>query len=175
MPFNKNSGGGFSIVRPQREIKSSNPPRCTGLDGVSTDTVVIPTQVVEYLKTSEKYANYYGANKKFAIYFTGANCPYAQAFQSAMEPIVNDVSYQQYYNFLARDANQTSEVFTVSGTSPGEPNQAAIQANNEINFRNLCHEFCIVNPVKNEIFYIKGVGEKEAAKIATVFFNLKNW
>ena len=40
---------------------------------------------------------------------------------------------------------------------------------------NLCHEFCVVNPVKDEIFAIDGIGYKEASKIADILEQLKDW
>lgn len=124
----------------------------------------ISSDIVDYLKKSPKYGAYYNANKKFAIYFTGANCPYAQTFVNAMNSIVNNSAAQQYYNFFPIDVNQGAQRFS-----------SMEEAQKDVNFNNLCHEFCIVNPKSNELFYFDGIGEEEAAKLPTLFADLKNW
>lgn len=123
----------------------------------------IPADIVEYVKRSTMYGNYYNANKKFVIYMTGSNFPQAQAFISALTPIINDSSYQQYYNFVPLDINSKQTFSNIEDSQK------------YIDFESLCHEFCIVNPVSNELFYFDGIGEAEAAKLPTVFADLKNW
>jgi len=128
------------------------------------NTKKLAPELVDYLKKSNKYGTYYNQNKKFAIYFTGMNCPYGEAFANAMSAIVNDPSYKDSYNFYAMDANQTSAQFNSNE-----------EAKNDVDFSNLCNAFCIVNPSKNELYYLDGVGEEDAANIKTTFDNLKAW
>lgn len=139
-------------------------PVLTGMEGINYGFKTIPEKVNNYLKISTQYSTYYNSDKKFGIYFIGANCPHAQAFDNAMNPIVNDPNYQQYYNFMAIDINQGIQTFT-----------SKEEAQNYIDFNDLCKEFCIVNPNKKEIFYIDGVGEAEATKLPYIFDSLKTW
>ena len=69
----------------------------------------------------------------------------------------------EYYKFHAE---------SVSGIHWYKSNQEAQSA---LQFLNLCHEFCVVNPIKNEIFSIDGVGTEEAQKIGSILEQLKNW
>lgn len=139
-------------------------PVLTGMEGITYGFKAIPERISNYLKTSTQYSTYYNANKKFGIYFTGADCPHLQAFDSAMNSIINDSNYQQYYNFRDINVNQGIQTFT-----------SKEEAQNDVDFNDMCQAFCIVNPNKNEIFYIDGVGEAEAAKLPYIFDNLKTW
>jgi len=158
----------FSLIAVAYLVSSSSPSKAPQSDSIPaayvSSSAKIPSGVVEYLKKAPKYANYYGANKKFAIYYTGANCPYGAAFSDSVKNIASDPSYQQSYYFLPIDISQMGGRFA---------NRE--EAQNDIDFNKLCHEFCIVNPVKNELFFIDGVGEEEAAKVPTIFSDLKNW
>ena len=127
-------------------------------------TKKIPPQTVEFLKASKTYSSYYSANKKFAIYFTGMDCPYGQAFSTAMAPLVSDPSYQAYYSFMPTVAKQGFVAYA-----------SQEEANKQLAFDNLCHEFCIINPVKDEIYYLDGVGAEDAANMKKTFDDLKNW
>ena len=49
------------------------------------------------------------------------------------------------------------------------------EANANIAFSNKCQEFCIVNPNKNEVFSINGIGYEEASKLESILNQLKNW
>lgn len=124
----------------------------------------IPRKTVKYLKTSNRYGSFYNTNKKFAIYFIGEGCPYDQAFSNAVIKVAKDPVYQQYYNFFAIDVNQKKEKFN-----------SVKEAQRDENFKNLCQEFCIVNPAKNQIYYIEGIADQDAANIKTTFDDLKNW
>lgn len=130
----------------------------------SKNTDTIPENIVAYLQKSETYSGYYNQNKKFVIYYTGANCPYLQSFLTSLNAITNDAQYQQYYNFMPVDANRMA-VFN-----------SKEDARNDTYFNmKLCHEFCIVNPAKKEIFFFDGIGEEEATMLPSVFNDLKNW
>lgn len=136
----------------------------TNAKSYAPNIAAIPPEVAEYVKTATKYNGLYNENKKFAVYFTGMDCPYGQSFANSINEIANNPTYQQYYNFLPLQAVRM-ESFT-----------SREDADNNSAFYNLCHEFCIVNPIKNELYAIEGgVGEEEAAKVQTTFEDLKNW
>ena len=134
----------------------------TGMYGVNYYFKPIPENVVTYLKTGSEYKDLY-TDKKFTIYYVGADCPYAQAFIDAIDPIKNDAEYSSAYNFYAQEAAGFKQFATME------------DAQNDVSFSNLCHEFCVVNPVKDEIFAIDGIGYEEASKIADILEQLKDW
>ena len=122
----------------------------------------LPEEVINYLKTSSNYKNVYN-DKKVVIYFTGADCPYGKVFEKSINEFRKNSSSNVYFKFHTESA---------SGIRWYKSNQEAKAA---LQFSNLCHEFCVVNPVKNEIFSIDGVGIEEAQKIGAILEQLKNW
>ena len=134
----------------------------TGLDGINYSFTKIPDSVVTYLKDKSNYKDLY-TDKKFVIYYVGADCPYAQSFIETFEPLKANESYMDTYNFYAEEASG-SKTFS---------NMEDAQA--DISFSNMCHEFCVVNPKINEIFSIDGIGDAEIAKIESIIEQLKAW
>ena len=122
----------------------------------------LPEDVINFLKTSSDYREIYN-DKKVVIYFTGADCPYGKLFEKSINEFRQYSHSNEYYKFHAEFA---------SGIHWYKSNQEAQSA---LQFLNLCHEFCIVNPIKNEIFSIDGVGTEEAQKIGSILEQLKNW
>lgn len=145
----------------------------TGMEGINYSFVDIPEGVIDYLKNkSNFYKDLYKQNKKFAIYFVGMGCPYGQTFSEIVEKIKNDEELRDKYNFYALDISSSSgELSPVK-----DPKEAQLLAQASMDFYNkICHEFCIVNPVKKQVFGIEGVGYKEAEKLPYIFAKLKNW
>lgn len=143
---------------------SIHTPNLKGLESLETTIAPIPKDLVEYLKSSQKYGSYFNSNKKFVIYYTGMDCPYGQTFAAAMNAVANGHVYDKYYNFLAKDAGEMLVSYDDSGDSDKE---------NMLN--SLCSAFCIVNPNIREVFSLNGVGPQEGAKISTMLNNLKKW
>lgn len=137
-------------------------PQLTGLDGINYSYKKLPDATVNYLKTKSDYKDLY-TDKKFAIYYVGADCPYAQAFIDNIEPLKDNSEIAEKYNFYPEEA---------TGMKTYDSQEDAKAA---IDFSNKCQEFCIVNPNTNEIFTIDGIGNKEAAKLSSIFEQLKNW
>lgn len=137
-------------------------PNLTGLDGISYSFTTISPDVVEYLKTSEDYSKFYTKDKKFVIYFI-ANCPYAQMMINAMIPLRNDADMRSKYGFYPQDAMMYKIFKSVN-------EQQAY-----LSFSKSCKEFCIVNPLKNQIFAIDGIGKNEADKVSSIMEQLKEW
>lgn len=122
----------------------------------------LPNEVIDFLKTSSDYKDIY-KDKKVVIYFTGADCPYGKVFEKSINEFRKNSASNVYFKFHTESA---------SGIRWYKSNQ---EANAALQFSNLCHEFCVVNPVKNEIFSIEGVGTEEAQKIGAILEQLKNW
>ena len=125
--------------------------------------VKISPELVSYLKSSATYGTYYKANKKFAVYHTGITIPIAVAFTNAASSIAQNSSFKKNYNFLAIDSTKSRSFSSKK------------EAEEEMAFTNTCHEFCIVNPSKNELFFIKGLSADGGSKLPTVFADLKSW
>ena len=147
----------------------------------ASSSAKIPPQIVDYLKNSQQWSNYYNSNKKFAIYYTGISCPYGESFATAMGAIASNPSIQQYYYFYPKVAENGIKISTQSASGAAKEEALAKlktwedEASNSSAFDNLCHEFCIVNPVKGELFFLDGVGEEDAVKMPKLFEDLKNW
>jgi len=139
-------------------------PDTTKVNGYNTK--LLPTDTIDYLKTSTQYAPYYSANKKFAVYYTGMDCPYGQAFANVADAIAKSPIYQKDYNF---------SVTTISGNSLQKEFSSIKEAKADGKFMDLCQQFCIVNPTKSAIYSIKGVGDEEMRDLPNVFKNLKDW
>ena len=146
----------------QNSTSSSEYPELYGLKGMNYSFSTLKPETLEYLKTNSEYKDYFDG-KKLVIYFTGANCPYAQVFETALSTVKNNSTYSSEFNFYAQNA---SGMKTFSS-------QADAQA--DIDFSNSCHEFCIVNTKNGQMFAIDGVGEEEAAQVGFVIIQLKDW
>lgn len=131
--------------------------------GIDTDILKLPSSVTEYLSVSSKYSSFYKQGKKFVIYFTGIDCPYGKTFQDRLELLAKTPSTQQEYAFIPTEISKTHYF------------RSRQEAEAEIEFNNLCHEFCLINPRKQELFYINGIGEKEAELLTDIFKTLQSW
>ncbi len=136
--------------------------KLTGLGGIKYSVKNIPENTVNYVKTKSEYKELY-TDKKFAIYYVGADCPYAQTFIDTVEPLKNSTEYSDKYNFYPQQAAGLKEFSSLE------------EAQADVDFSNMCNEFCIVNPAKNQIFSIDGIGSEEAAKLGSIFEQLKDW
>lgn len=137
-------------------------PVLTGMDNIDYSIKTIPSNLVKYLKTSDEYKNYY-TDKKFVVYYVGADCPYAQAFMDKLDPIRNNPTYTNSYTFKPESAAGFKQYKTME------------EAQNNANFSNLCQEFCIVNPKADELFTINGIGYNETEKLLDILNQIKNW
>jgi len=139
-------------------------PQTTPVAGYQTKTISADT--VNYLKTSAQYSPYYNGNKKFAVYYTGMDCPHGQAFASAMNEIAANSNYQQNYNF---------SVTNISGNSLQKTFSSMQEAKMDGKFMDLCQQFCIVNPKTGGIYSLSTADERTAAELTTLFNRLQNW
>ena len=155
--FRKITNAQTSISHNKSSLKLNN------MGSIKYSITPISDDMADYLKNRSEYSKYLGG--KLVIYFTGANCPYARAFQSALENIKRNTTYASEYTFYGIDINY-------SNTKTFYSNKDA-QAYED--FSNACHEFCIINPYKNQIFAIQGVGEEEAQKLGYIFQQMENW
>ncbi len=142
--------------------KTSETIQLTGLDGINYAIKNLPDNVTQYLKTTSEYKDLY-SNKKLAIYYVGADCPYAQAFIDAIDPLREDSSYSEKYNFYPQAASGSKTFSTME------------EAQADVDFSNICQEFCIIHPIKNQVFTINGIGYDEATKLGSIFEQLKDW
>lgn len=135
----------------------------TGLDGINYSIKDINPSTITYLQTKSEYKDLYTEGKKFAVYYVGADCPYAQAFIDNVDPLKTNPEYTDKYNFYAEEAAGMKTFSSI------EDQQA------DMDFSNNCHEFCIVNPAKGKMFAIDGIGYDEAQKLGSIFEQLKDW
>lgn len=142
-----------------QEVKE---PVLTGLDGINYSFKTLQDSTVNYLKTKSEYKDLY-TDKKFAVYYVGADCPYAQAFIDTIEPLKNVPEMAEKYNFYAQEAAGMKTFASMD------------EANADVDFSNTCHEFCIVKPDTNQVFSIDGIGYDEASKLDKIFEQLKDW
>ncbi len=134
----------------------------TGMEGIKYSIKQLPDNTVTYLKTKSEFKEFY-TDKKFAVYYVGADCPYAQIFIDTITPLKDNPSYSEKYNFYPQSVLGMKQFDTM------EDAQASVD------FSNTCQEFCIVNPATNEIFTIDGIGETEAAQLPSIMEQLKDW
>lgn len=146
----------------KQEQTSIQQIKLTGLDGINYPIKGLPESTVTYLKTKSQFKDLY-TDKKFAIYYVGADCPYAQAFINAIDPLKSSTEYTDKYNFFPKEASGIKQFDSME------------DAQADVNFSNTCREFCIVNPAKNQIFAIDGIGNEEAAQLGSIFEQLKDW
>lgn len=160
--FPSNESQDLSRVSPSPSVNSTS----SGIipQAYATSTTIIPSDMVAYLKSSTVYSPYYNANKKFAVYYTNSKNPDSLPFLNALNPIINDNSYKQYYNFMQIALNTSELRFS---------NMDELKMH--MDFMHLCHAFCIVNPVSNNLFYYDSLDANNAAKLPTLFADLKNW
>lgn len=153
----------------QPEIETSqvaapdfNIPQLTGMDGIDYSIKKLKDSTVTYLKTKSEYKDLYN-DKKFVIYYVGADCPYAQDFINAIDPLSSDSTYTEKYNFYPQGASGMKKFDSMD------------DAQADLDFSNICQEFCVVNPPTNQIFSINGIGSKEAEKIPDILKQLLDW
>lgn len=137
-------------------------PKLHGLGGINYSFTTLKPDTIEYLKTKSEYKDYFNG-KKVVIYFTGADCPYSEMFNTALDPIKNNQEYVSKYSFYARSAFGSKTFETMK------------DANLDMDFENTCHEFCIVNTKYGQVFSIDGLGTNEASNISTIIEQLKDW
>lgn len=142
--------------------KSSEYPTISVSKDINYSFSTIKPETLDYLKSRSEIKDYFDG-KKLVIYFTGADCPYAQVFEKALEPIKNSSTMSSVFNFYAAEA---SGMKTFSS-------QEDAQA--DIDFNNSCHEFCVINTKNGQMFAIDGVGETEASTVGLILFQLANW
>lgn len=123
----------------------------------------LPNNVIQYLQSNSEYKDLYNTNKRIVIYFTGANCPYVQGFDDKINYLQQKTEYNEKYSFIGINASETKYYKTKQ------------DAKNDIELYKMCKEFCIINPQKQEIFSINGIGTNETSQLESVFYQLKNW
>lgn len=154
-----------TTVETSRIIKNSNSseyPTLEGISGVNYSFKTLKSDTLTYLKTKSEYKDYF-TGKKLVIYFTGADCPYSEMFETAFEPIKSNQEYTSKYNFYGKNASGYSSYATME------------EANAAVNFENSCHEFCILNTKNGQIFAIDGIGDSEAKNISSIIEQLQDW
>lgn len=125
-------------------------------------TIPLPQNTVDYLQNSLLYGNFYNEGQKFVIYFADDNKPiYPQKFLTELTQIQQEKNITSQYIFLPRSPNLTLET--------------TAEKESDKNFVQLCHQFCIINPKTNEIFYISGVTEQDAQELSHLFNALLQW
>ena len=132
------------------------------MDGINYSVKTLPNSTMDYLKTRSEYKNF--LDRKLVIYPSGANCPYARAFERAINNL--RTTYEGKYNYYAID---------FSGGTVRKTFEKMEDAQADIDFFNTCQDFCIVNPYNNQIFAISGVGTEEANRLGEIFAQLENW
>lgn len=126
----------------------------------SATTISVPPVVDAYLQNSLLYGNYYNENQKFVIYDTREDtCP--PSFINAVRQISQTPGYDKEYVFLPRPEN-TNRLLP---ENPGD----------DRDFLSVCARFCIVNPARREIFYIKNISEEDSGELPRIFRSLEDW
>lgn len=150
--------------RCETSFSPAQSPSATTSQSLATASFELSPSTVQYLKTAENYAPYYNSNKKMVVYFTGMGCPYGQSFADAVSRLSSDTIYQPYYSFVAIPMNGGIKVY-----------HSKEEAKNDGDLIRQCHEFCVINPIKEEIYFLDGVGPEEADKLPSILEQLKNW
>lgn len=128
-----------------------------------TSAKISPT-MEKYLKTNPRYSDLYEKDKKIAIYFTEIDRPFSRCFIKAINSVIKDPKYQQFYNFVPGEDRRGIKMYATKE-----------EKINEEKFNRLCYKLCIVNPSKKEIYALGWRDEKKSANILAVFENLKDW
>ena len=125
----------------------------------AAETIALPEETVRYLQNSLLYGNYYNENQKFVVYFTDISYP--SSFLPALNNLSQNTPYREEYAFIPRGKNTTG--------------LAAAETSADQTFVGLCRQFCVINPQRNEIFYIDGIGTEDAREIGNIFDGLEDW
>lgn len=136
--------------------------RINGVGGVKYSTSAIPKNVLGYLKSQKDISDSYG-EKKIAIYYTGKECPFAEVLANTINPLKEKQEYTSAY-FFHPEAAAVTKAF---------PTQQGVIA--YIDFRDMCGDFCIVNPKKNQILTIENMDQKKAEKVTAILSQFKDW
>lgn len=122
------------------------------LDKVQNGVTKLTPSNESYLKRTPPYSTAYKTGKLMVIYpYPGSTSPFAPAFASEFDSIMNTPDYKAVYEF----------------------NTFPETANNQF-FKN-CHSFCIVNTRTKEIFFLNRTGINAADKLRYIFDSLKDW
>ncbi len=141
-------------------VKTTTSTKQKQASDFSAATISISPVVDTYLQNSLLYGNYYNENQKFVIYNAKENtCPYS--FINAVRQISQIPGYNKKYVFLPWPEN----------TNHSLPEENA----GSRDFLSICTQFCIVNPARREIFYIKNISEEDSHELPHVFRSLENW
>ena len=122
----------------------------------------IPENVVNYLKTSNKYSRF-NDGKKLVISFSVPNCPYARATKSVVDQAKNIDYYTSAYNFYQLSGNRTENYRDMSEA----------KAANKL--YDLCGQFCIINLSNNQIFSFPVLRTEQVNKVGYVLQQLHDW
>lgn len=133
-------------------------------------------ELVEYMKNQTELKKIYSEDKKIVSYWYGGNCPYGNAFSDAMKKYIKDEHYSNYYNF-----NPQTPVYSSPHVSwPSDAPQEVIDREmfklvlfND--FMTAKGMFSVINPAKNQVFTVDGVGYEEAAQIKNILDELLLW
>lgn len=156
----------FNLDKTSKEVKTPllSPKSLVNLNdlgNINYSFNQVPKDVTEFFKTNSDYSKIYN-NKKIVVYYTGAGCPYGRIFEKSIKRFKTK-NNSDYYTFHSESA---------TGFHKYSSKQ---EAETSIKFANLCHEFCVINPKKEEIFAIDGVGEEEAQKLDLILEALLTW
>lgn len=151
-----------TLVPAVENIKENKTFELKNLEGIDYSIKDLPENTITYLKTKSEFKDLY-KDKKFVIYYIGADCPYAQTFINTIEPLTKDSAITEKYNFYPQEA---AGMTTFSSME---------EAQASLDFSHTCQEFCIVNPARNQVFAIDGIGEQEAGQINNILEQLKEW
>lgn len=125
-------------------------------------TITLPSEISEYLGNSIIYGNAFNEGQKFVVYFTDPNPKnYPENFLSTLSYIKDKKNEKGQYAFLPR-------LHAMEFNTPQEKL-------NDAEFLKLCHQFCIINPKTNEIFYISGITKQDAEELPKIFNALHQW
>jgi len=125
-------------------------------------TIELPDNVVRYLKNSLIYGNYYNESRRFVIYYDSEN-KHIPAFKEAINKIINNPVYREEYSFIVAEAVKDAPLSTDE------------EKMDNAEFYMLCSDFCVINPFRNEIFYISNVGEDDTKEFSHIFDSLESW
>lgn len=158
----KIKNGTVETSRIVSDSRNSKFPTLQGIKDVNYSFKSLKSDTLSYLKTKSEYKDYF-TGKKLVIYFTGADCPYAEMFNTALGPLKSDSKYTSQYTFYPKNASGYQSYDSME------------DAKSSVDFENTCHEFCIVNTKKGQIFSIDGIGENEADQLSSIIDQLQDW
>ncbi len=136
----------------------------SGFENFKYNVVPLSQEAQLFLKSKDPYKNYFLANKKFVVYVEIKGCPYNGAFVASLNKYKNNVEYSSKYNFLSLPSTGFMR-FASKAEYKGYKD-----------FYDVCSGYCIVNPIKKQIFSIQ---EKEYDVLIKymdrMFSQLQNW